>query len=171
MGELLTIGAAARRAGVSVRAIRFYEAEGLLPPARRTAAGYRLYTRNDVRRLRLIRRARLLGVPLPEVRELVDRAFASACATYADDLLGFVARQRQAITCRIAELEALRDELDRLAAHVRRVRTQIPAGQTVAACGHCPMIDDAVERAQPCSCTERPALCEAGGSVGPPGSG
>jgi DNA-binding transcriptional MerR regulator len=142
MNETLTIGEAARRSGVPVRSIRFYESDGLLPAPRRTEAGYRLYTRNDVRRLRLIRRARLLGVPLPQVKELVTRAFASECAAYADDLLGFVARQREEITRRITELEALRHELDRLATHVSEARGQAPSGQTVAACSRCPMIDD-----------------------------
>jgi DNA-binding transcriptional MerR regulator len=154
MSETLTIGEAARRSGVPVRSIRFYEAEGLLPAARRTEAGYRLYTRNDVRRLQLIRRARVLGVALPEVKELVTRAFASECAVYADDLLGFVTRQRAEITRRIAELEALRDELDRLAAHVNEVRGLAPPGQTVAACSRCPMIDDEPELVATCSCTQ-----------------
>jgi DNA-binding transcriptional MerR regulator len=130
---------------VPARSIRFYEAGGLLPAPRRTEGGYRLYTRNDLRRLRLIRRARLLGVPLPEVKELVARAFASECAVYADDLLGFVARQRTEISRRIAELEGLRDELDRLAAHVHEVRAHAPPGQTVAGCARCPMIDDEPE--------------------------
>lgn len=154
MNESLTIGEAARRSGVPVRSIRFYEADGLLPPARRTEAGYRLYGRNDVRRLRLIRRARLLGVPLPRVKELVTRAFASECATYADDLLDFVASQRAEIMRRITELEALRDGLDQLACHVHEACGRAAAGPTVAACNRCPMIDDEPGDEAACASTQ-----------------
>jgi len=55
MIENRTNGTVARHIGVPVRTIRFYKAEGLRPAPARTAAGYRLYTTTDVRRLRLIR--------------------------------------------------------------------------------------------------------------------
>lgn len=54
----LTIGPAAKAAGVTRKAVRVYEAKGLLPDPQRTAAGYRLYSDHDVARLRFIRRAR-----------------------------------------------------------------------------------------------------------------
>ena len=43
MSDLMTITEVARRSGVASSALRFYEAEGLLEPARRTPSGYRLY--------------------------------------------------------------------------------------------------------------------------------
>ena len=50
MAANLTIGAVARRTGVPVPTIRFYEAEGVIPAPARTAAGYRLYGTTDIRR-------------------------------------------------------------------------------------------------------------------------
>ncbi len=56
------IGTVAKEIGLSVKAIRFYEKIGLIPPPERTlSSGYRLYTEGDIRRLRLIQRAKLLG--------------------------------------------------------------------------------------------------------------
>jgi hypothetical protein len=60
---ILTVGQAARRAGLTAKAVRLYEARGLLPPAERTSSGYRCYTEHDIRLLRFIRQARDLGQP------------------------------------------------------------------------------------------------------------
>src|SRR5680860_1499912 len=54
----LTIGEAAERTGLTRKAIRLYEHKGLLPPARRSNAGYRLYSADDLAVLGFIRRAR-----------------------------------------------------------------------------------------------------------------
>lgn len=66
-----TIGATAKAAGVAIDTVRFYEREGLLSQARRTAAGYRLYAPEDVERLRFIRKAKALGFTLDDVAELL----------------------------------------------------------------------------------------------------
>src|SRR5918992_648045 len=114
MTDTLTIGKVFRLTGVPARTTRFYEAERVIPPPSRSDAGYRLYSPNDVRRLRLARRARLLGLPLPEVKDLVDRAFSSECGAYAQEILQLVSVQRARIDQQIAELQALRSELDSL---------------------------------------------------------
>jgi DNA-binding transcriptional MerR regulator len=62
----LTIGELARRTGLSTRTIRFYSDEGLLPPADRTAGGYRLYDGESLARLELLRTLRELGLGLPD---------------------------------------------------------------------------------------------------------
>lgn len=66
-----TIGSVARRAGVGIDTIRYYEREGLLPPPRRRASGYRDYGDAAIERLRFIRRAKDLGFTLQEIRELL----------------------------------------------------------------------------------------------------
>jgi DNA-binding transcriptional MerR regulator len=71
MGTMV-IGELARRAGVSPRTVRFYEALGLLPAPPRSEGGYRLYGEDDLRRLRFVRRARELGLPLREIRRLLQ---------------------------------------------------------------------------------------------------
>ena len=63
----MTIGRLAKRAGVGIDTIRFYERRGLLPEPRRTASGYRLYRDDAVHRIRFIRRAKELGFSLDEI--------------------------------------------------------------------------------------------------------
>lgn len=67
----LKIGELAKLAGCTVKAIRFYEARGLLPPPVWSASGYRLYTERHLKRLGFIQRAKLIGLPLAKVKELV----------------------------------------------------------------------------------------------------
>jgi len=61
VSDLLTIGEVARAADVATSALRFYEAEGLVMPAGRTAVGYRLYDPEQIARVRFIRHAQRLG--------------------------------------------------------------------------------------------------------------
>ncbi|HMM57285.1 MAG TPA: MerR family DNA-binding protein [Rudaea sp.] len=67
----MTIGGAARRVGVGIDTIRYYEREGLLPAPRRRISGYRDYDAGAIERLRFIRRAKALGFTLDEIRELL----------------------------------------------------------------------------------------------------
>lgn len=77
---MLTIGQLAARADMTADAIRFYEREGLLVPAARTAAAYRLYADDAVRRLGFIRHAQQCGFSLGEIKELLElRASDRAC--------------------------------------------------------------------------------------------
>lgn len=68
----LKIGALAGLTGTNNEALRFYETKGLLTAPRRSEAGYRLFTRNDVDRVRFIVRARRMGFTLKEVAELLS---------------------------------------------------------------------------------------------------
>lgn len=72
-GEFLTIGELARAAGLTAKTVRFWSDQGLLPPAGRTPAGYRLYDPGALARLGLIRTLRDLGVGLADVRKVLDR--------------------------------------------------------------------------------------------------
>src|SRR5947209_4712214 len=98
MNTEMNIGAVSRMSGLSTKAIRFYEEEGLIPAARRSDSGYRRYTEADLRRLRLIRQLRLLGVPLAEAKPLVSKALGSDCATFAGELTGAFAKQKEIIS-------------------------------------------------------------------------
>ena len=68
----LTIGKIAKRAGVSIETLRFYEKQGLLEPPRRTESNYRIYPEEEITRLRFIKRAKTLGFSLREIRELLS---------------------------------------------------------------------------------------------------
>ncbi len=81
-GEVLHIGDLADKAGVSADTVRYYERLGLLGSPARTAGGYRVYTEADLGRLLFIRRAKLLGLSLDEIRGLLEwrrRASAGRC--------------------------------------------------------------------------------------------
>jgi len=69
--ETFTIGEVAKRAAVGIDTVRYYERHHLLPAAPRRLSGYREYGKDDVRRLRFIRRAKELGFTLAEISELL----------------------------------------------------------------------------------------------------
>lgn len=69
--QTLSIGQVARRAGVGIETIRFYEREGLLEEPPRRDSGYRQYPEEVVKRIRFIQRAKLLGFSLKEITELL----------------------------------------------------------------------------------------------------
>jgi MerR family mercuric resistance operon transcriptional regulator len=69
--KALTIGQAARSAGVGIETVRFYERQGLLQEPPRRDSGYRQYPEDVVARLRFIRRAKELGFSLKEIKELL----------------------------------------------------------------------------------------------------
>lgn len=108
----MTIGAVARRVGVAIDTIRYYEREGLLPEPLRRASGYRSYDEGAVRQLRFIRRAKELGFTLEEIRDLL--------ALSADRHRGVKAVKQRAqerlaaIDERIAELTRVRNGLEQL---------------------------------------------------------
>jgi MerR family copper efflux transcriptional regulator len=68
----MTVGAAAKAAGVSAKAVRLWESKHLLPPAQRTGAGYRLFTDTDVTVLCFVRQAKTLGLSLAEIKDILD---------------------------------------------------------------------------------------------------
>ena len=145
MGTRRTIGAVSRDTGLPIRTIRFYEAEGVLPAPTRTPGGYRLYSPIDVRRLRLIRNARALGLGLTEIRTLVEQAFASDCRSFAPQLQELIATKRRGVAARIRELKDLEEELNELERHVQHAACATVPGQLVSDCDYCPMIDEQEE--------------------------
>jgi MerR family transcriptional regulator, copper efflux regulator len=153
----LTIGAVAREAGVSVPTVRFYESQGLLSAAPRSEGNYRLYTAADVRRLKLIRRARALGLALPAVRELVRAAFEEPCRAFEPRLKLAVAQRIEDVGHQIAELQLLQDQLQNLDAHLAgNCACDHPAGE----CSGCSLLGEVEGGAGTCSCgaAERTAM-------------
>lgn len=71
MDRTFHIGELAARSGLTADAVRYYERLGLLPPAQRTAGGFRIYAEPALARLRFIRQAQTLGLSLHEIRQLV----------------------------------------------------------------------------------------------------
>jgi MerR family copper efflux transcriptional regulator len=110
--ESMGIGALAKRAGVGIDTVRYYERNGLLAPQSRLSSGYRRYSELELARLRFIRRAQALGFTLKEVRELLSLSAQRDVAR--------VKRSAQAkltdVGRRIAELERVRVALSKLIA-------------------------------------------------------
>jgi DNA-binding transcriptional MerR regulator len=78
--ERLTIGDLARRTGVSVKTLRFYSDEGLLPPAERTRSRYRLYGEEAIVRLDLVRTLREAGLGIDAIKKVLHRETSLADA-------------------------------------------------------------------------------------------
>lgn len=105
----LTIGQIARRTGISAKTIRFYEEIGLLPRPPRGPNSYRRYSPADINRLLLLRRIRLLGLPLSSAKPLLTGASDARCGDVQRELLSLVEERLRAIDREITELHALRE--------------------------------------------------------------
>jgi DNA-binding transcriptional MerR regulator len=104
------IGDVAERTGVSTRALRYYEEQGLLP-ADRTATGQRIYAEAAVERVQLIQQLYAAGLASRLIVELlpcVDKGEAT------EESMAILTRERDRITASIAELEKARAQLDRV---------------------------------------------------------
>lgn len=99
----LTVGQVAETFGVTVRTLHHYDAQGLVVPSARTHAGYRLYTDADLARLATVVTYRRLGLPLTEVRALLDGQ-----GTASEHLR----RQREVVLTRLGELTDLVSAID-----------------------------------------------------------
>ncbi len=136
----MRIGKLAGTSGTPIETIRFYEREGLLPPAARTEGNYRIYTPQHAERLAFIRQCRNLDMTLDEVRVLLqfkDEPLAD-CAevnSLLDEHIGHVAE-------RIRALRALEREL-------RALRAACPVPHAAADCGILQGIDQAVAKPAP----------------------
>lgn len=134
------IGEVADRTGVTQRTLRFYEEKGLLTPADRMDGGFRLYSDQDVERIRLIKQLQsLLGFSLAEIKEMVeseeiranlratqappDRRDDPAIARpRAEQALRALRRQLAVVEPKLAQLTEMRTDLtERIARHEKRL--------------------------------------------------
>src|SRR5919108_6064691 len=127
--KMLSIGQVARRAGVGVETVRFYEREGLLEEPPRRASGYRQYSEQVVTRLHFIKRAQKLGFSLKEISELL--LLRVDAQTSCDEV-------KQRTEAKIAEVERKLVELQRMRQALLQVHSLCTGpGPT----GLCPMLD------------------------------
>lgn len=120
---LLPIGEVARRAGFTIKALRFYERRGLLPPSGRSPGGYRLYSEADLHRLEFIRQAKTLGLSLDQIRELVVTARNQTCSMARPRLLHVLDERIRQSARQIETLSRLKKDLERR----RRALTRRPS--------------------------------------------
>lgn len=109
----MNIGQAAKASGVNPKLIRYYESIGLIPEAGRTAAGYRVYSDQEVQILRFVKRGRTLGFSIEQIAQLVglwrDKGRASG------EVKEIALLHLQELTAKIAELRGMADTLQELA--------------------------------------------------------
>ncbi len=110
-----SIGEVARRSGVKIETIRFYERSGLLAPPPRTTGGHRVYGSAAAKRLNFIRRARELGFTLAQVRELL--AFADERGATCAEVERLARDHLVEVRSRIADLSRMDVVLSDLVTH------------------------------------------------------
>ena len=109
----LKIGELAQSTETSPETLRYYETEGLLPAPRRSASGYRLYTKTDIGRVHFIRRARAMDFSLKEIGELLSLQLGKEVSTCGEVKL--LAEQKlTAIDEKIVELEKMKATLKQI---------------------------------------------------------
>ena len=126
------IGEVAKRVGMTVEGLRFYERRGLIKPAARSPARYRLYGEREIQALLFVKRAQEMGFALREIEELlaIRQGKVDSCETVRDRLAG----KLEAVRHKIKLLRMLETDLT---SGVKRCDEQIRKGR-----GHeCPVLD------------------------------
>ena len=108
----MRIGELAKVTGTKAETIRYYEREGILPPADRTDSNYRDYSQDHLAALTFVRRARALGFSMAQVRELL--ALSDHDEKPCENVDNLVKAQLLEVERKISDLSPLRDELMQL---------------------------------------------------------
>ena len=119
----LGIGQLAKRAGVAIDTVRYYERNRLLAPAGRLASGYRRYGDSELKRLRFIRRAKALGFTLEDIRGLLS---------LSDERN--VAKVKRAAETKLTYIEQRITELQRISQGLRTLIAACPGHGRAEAC-------------------------------------
>jgi DNA-binding transcriptional MerR regulator len=111
---MITIGKLAGLTSVSNDTLRYYEEEGLISPAGKSPAGYRLYDRDSARRIHFIKHAQQCGFTLAEIRDLLElRSRDKACC---GDVRTRAIEKKLQIESKIRAMKAMSKALDQLIA-------------------------------------------------------
>ena len=115
------IGELSAKVGLTERTIRYYEERGLLESVKRLEGGQRVYTDDDVRRLKFIQKLKVLGLSLEEMQELetlYSRHHTNA--RVLPRLIELLDAHLSTVSQRLGELTALRDEIRSYRQHVMK---------------------------------------------------
>src|SRR4051794_34938059 len=122
-----TIGQIAGRTGFAATALRYYEGIGLVPPAGRTEAGYRLYDDRTLGRLAFIARAKQLGCSLEEIADLVE--------VWDGDRCGPVQRRlHELVTTKLADADRQIAQLSAFSGQLRTAATELSGPPVAGPC-------------------------------------
>ncbi|UMZ72914.1 MerR family transcriptional regulator [Natranaerofaba carboxydovora] len=124
------------------KTIRYYEDIGLIPSPQRSKSGYRVFTKEDIRRLKLIKKAKYLGISLEEIKEIVDLAFEESCRDFEERFVTLLSEKISEVNETINELYDLRRELvntkNQITKNQELFRKDCRAGE----CEECSFIDE-----------------------------
>jgi len=130
--DLHQIGEVADRTGLSLRTIRYYEEMGLVVPSGRTAGGFRLYTDEDIERLELVKRLKVLDLTLESTSEMLAARDLLAAGASRDDsaaaidvLASFTDTAEERLDKLAGRLEAAHSAVKDLRSEVRRRRRTV----------------------------------------------
>lgn len=110
--KTLTIKKIAQKADVGIETIRFYERKSLLNKPHRTASGYRIFSEQDIKRVRFIKKAQELGFSLAEIKELLS--LKNNALTARHDVYQKSLQKIQLITEKIENLQKIKNSLEHL---------------------------------------------------------
>ena len=132
--ELISVSEVGRRTGLTRKALRHYESLGLVEPAARTEAGYRLYDDEALRRIELVNRAKVLGLSLAEANEFIHVA-EGCCGENHPQLASLVEGKLSETEQRIEELRSLRETLRGVLQRLEATEGQHRCEETLCTCG------------------------------------
>ena len=130
--NVLTIGRLGRLPGLEAKTLRYYDRVGLVRPAARTPAGYRLYAADAVDRVGFILRAKALRISLPDIRRML--AFRGGSAQACQHVLDLVEHELAALEAQAGQLELLHRDLRRI--H-REVNASLSSRKSTSRDCHC----------------------------------
>lgn len=130
----MKIGEIAKRSGIGVETIRFYEREGLLQEPKRRPSGYRQYEESTFERLDYIRRAKELGFTLAEIRELLELSFVAHAG--CDHI-------RQRAEAKVADIEGKIRSLQQMKRSLRKI---VERCRTKNSTDDCPLVHKTKKR-------------------------
>lgn len=151
-----TIGEVAEHSGFTASALRFYEGIGLVVPAGRTGAGYRLYDDGTLARLAFIARAKQLGCTLEEIHDLVGLWDGDRCGPVQRRFHELVTAKMAAAEASIAELAAFRSQLRVAATGLAGEPVDGPCGDDCACVAAPVAVAAPVVASIPVACTLEP---------------
>ena len=141
----MQIGELARRAGITLRTVRYYEQLGLINHAVRTKGGFRLYHDEELRKLELIRDLQELDFPLAKIRALFSRKRqARSGADLAQDVRETLFAQLGEMDDRMARYQTMRHAILETMEMVRVCAT-CPLCPTPDVCRSCPVVTGRAE--------------------------
>jgi DNA-binding transcriptional MerR regulator len=136
MNEGLQIGEVAKRAGVTIDTLRYYEKVKLLPRAGRSTGGFRLFAAEHVERVQFIKHAQELGFSLDEIRDLLATGGSEECLKVRDLLKRKLAEMDE-------RLKSMKQFRRVLARHLSDCETELEKHRDAACCPVLPLNDKA----------------------------